>query len=523
MFNRNKRKVQFNTEKQTHLNASKQEVSKNLDENIAYLKGMYHQSTDIVFRNFSIGGDQEVRALLLGVDGLYEKEVARAYVLKPLMELKLDEGTIITKQRISELLNVVSLQEETSMSKAIEYLMHGDIMLFVDGLDCVFVIGGRAWEMRNIQEPATETTVRGPRESFVETLQTNTSMIRRKIHHPNLKSQSMTLGKYSQTSIAIIYIEGIVSPSILEELNSRLQKINVDNIAGGGYIEEFIEDRPYSIFPDIAYTERPDVAAAKLLEGRVVIVIEGSPIVLTIPHLLMETFQSPEDYYSRPYYASLIRILRFIGFMISTLLPAVFVAAQNFHKEMFPTDFLISVAAARVGVPFPLFIEVLVMVIAFEFLKETGIRMPTSVGQAIAIVGGLVIGQAAVEAGIVGTVTVIVIAITSITTFMVPMLNDTTGLLRIIYLLAAGLLGMYGIMLVISFFLLHVASMRSFGIPYTAPFFPITWSGWKDLFVRFPLWSMNKRPQFLHIDNNTRQGEEQKPASPDLSEGSESP
>lgn len=516
MFHWIARKVQYaTTAKKSKASFAHESISANLQENLIYLKDMFQNSSDIIFRPFSIGTKQEVDALILAVDGLYDKITINQNVIKPLMELEIDDAPVKNKMNIANgTLSVHSVQQENSMNKAISNLMKGNPLLFIDGYNTVFIIHANSWSTRNIEKPDTETSVRGSKESFTETLRTNTAMLRLKIHHPKLQIGNMVLGRLSQTDIALAYIDDIVSPGILEELKKRLNKIDIDAILDSGYIEELIADSPLSIFPTVAYSERPDIVAARLLEGRVAIFVEGSPFALIVPHLLMESFQTVDDYYSRPYYSSLMRALRFFSFLTATLLPAVFVAAQDYHNEMFPTDLLISVAAAREGVPFPLFFEVFGMTLAFEALKESGIRMPSSVGQAVAIVGGLVLGQAAVDAGIVGNATIIIIAITAITTFLSPSLNDTTGILRLLYLIAGAIFGMYGIMLMISFLLLHVASLRSFGIPYMAPYFPITWNGWKDLFIRAPLWQLSQRPEFMPINNKVRQGKSQKPEPP---------
>ncbi len=486
-------------------------ISTNLEDNLNYLKQLYRESSDVIFRPFSIGENQHIDAFLITIDGLYDKTIINEHVIKPLMSLKIDQYEKNQNYIKESLLSASAVSEEVSMNKSIELLMKGDSLLFIDGWNKVLVIEARFWEMRAIEEPITETAIRGPREAFSETLRTNTSMIRRKIHHPKLQMKHMVLGKLSQTDIAIAYIEGIASNEMLAEVEERLQKVNIDAILESGYIEELIEDNSFSLFPTIAHTERPDVVAARLLEGRVAIVVDGTPSVLVVPHLMLESFQTVDDFYSRPYYSSVMRILRFVSFFIATLLPAFYVATQNYHKELFPTDLLISVAAEREGVPFPLFMEVFLMTIVFELLKESGIRMPSPIGQAVAIVGGLVLGQSAVEAGIVGTPTVIVIATTAICTFVIPTLNDAIGILRLVFLVGASVIGVYGIMLIVSFLLLHLASLRSFGVPYMSPLFPIEWSGWKDMFVRFPLWSLNKRPQFVPIENRVRQGAEQKP------------
>lgn len=505
------------------LNKPTQNVSKSLLENITYIKKLTQESSDIVFRTFYIGMNQEVEAFLVAVDGLYDKSAVQENIIKPLMTLDFEtmDISVLLENLDKNLLSLSSIKLEMTMEKGIGLLLKGDPLLFIDGMDKVYVLGVRAWEVRSIEEPITETVVRGPREGFVETLRTNTAMLRRKIHNPKLRIEQMIIGKMSQTDIAIAYINGLVNPEILKEVRQRIQNINIDAVLESGYIEQYIEDAPFSPFPTISNTERPDVVAARLLEGRVAIMVDGSAMVLMVPYLMLESFQSSEDYYSRPYFVSLVRILRIIGFLLSTLAPASFVAFQDYHKEVFPTELLISLAASREGVPFPLFVEMVIMLTFFEWLREAGIRMPRPVGQTISIVGALVLGEAAVNAGFVGEPTVIVVALTAITSFLVTPLNDAAALLRLTYLFAAEIFGVYGIMLVLTFFLLHVASLRSFGIPYMAPWFPTTWSGWKDFMIRAPLWQLNRRPEDLHVMNEVRQDHDQKPHSPNQNDRGE--
>lgn len=495
-------------------------VSSDLQHNISYIKGLFQANSDFVFRSFSIGKNREIDAFLVAIDGMHDKTMVNENILKPLMNLNFDEieGIDLLTYVEKSVLTMSSVNKESSMEKSIAQLMKGDPLLFIDGLNHIYVLGARAWEMRSIDEPVTEVTVRGPREGFTETLRTNTSMLRRKIHHPKLQIEQMVLGEMSQTDIVIAYIDGIVSPEIVAEVKERLQRIQIDAVLDSGYVEEFINDAPLSIFPTISNTERPDVVAARLLEGRVAIFIDGSTTVLTVPHLMLESFQYAEDYYLRPYYVSLLRLLRVLGFLVSTLLPASYVAFENFHKEIFPTELLISLAASREGVPFPLLIEVLIMLVVYEWLKEAGVRMPRPVGSAVAIVGALVIGEAAVNAGIVAAPTVIMISLSAITGFLIRGLSEVATLLRFLYLIAGGIFGLYGIMLVISVLLLHLASLRSFGVPHMAPVFPITWREWKDSIIRAPLWTLDQRPESLRTTNEIRQADGQKPRPPKVQE-----
>ncbi|ALS25084.1 spore germination protein [Paenibacillus naphthalenovorans] len=511
-----KSKIKYQKEIRRQPEIEEQFISATLSDNVSFLTKLYQESSDIVFRSFSIGKNQDVEAFFVAVDGLFDKTMVNEHVLKPLMSLSLQEGneSDLLKHIENTVINISSIKKESSMKKSTAQLMKGDSLLFINGLNEALVLGVRAWESRGIEEPVTETTVRGPREGFVETLRINTSMLRRRIHHPKLQITQMVVGEVTQTEVAIAYIDDIVSPGIVEEVKKRLQRIRIDAVLESGYIEAFIEDVPFSIFPTVANTERPDVVAARLLEGRVAIFVEGSTTVLVIPHLMFESFQSSEDYYSRPYYATIIRLLRLAGFLVTTLSPGAYVAFQDFHKEIFPTELLISIAASREGVPFPLAIEVLLMLITFEWLREAGVRMPRPVGQAVSIVGALVIGEAAVNAGLVGAPTVIVIAVSAITGFLVTGLADVAAILRFLYLFAAGTFGLYGMILIVAALMLHVASLRSFGIPYMSPLFPITWSGWKDLFIRTPLWALNRRPEVLNTVNEIRQAEGQRPHPP---------
>lgn len=517
MFNWIKRKIKFAQMKKTHLDIPDHPVSPKLQDNIDYLKQLFQNSSDIVFRSFSIGKRQEIDAFIVAIDGMYDKTVIHENVIKPLMNIDFQTINHMNKVTYFEksLLSITSLKEEYSIETGIAHLMKGDTLLFIDDLKKVYIVGARAWEMRSIEEPVTETTIRGPREGFVETLRTNTSMLRRKLRHPKLQIQQMVLGKMSQTEIAVAYISGIAPPEILQEVKRRLTSIQMDAMLESGILEEFIEDASFSPFPTVANTERPDVAAARLLEGRVAIFVDGSNMALIVPHLLFESFQSSEDYYSRPYYATFLRMLRLFGFLITTLAPATYVALQDYHKEMFPSDLLISVAASREGVPFPLVLELLLMLIVFEWIREAVIRMPRPVGQTVSIVGALVLGDAAVNAGIVGAPTIIVVAISAITGFLVTALSDVAALLRFFYLFVGSIFGVYGIMLIICATLLHTASLRSFGIPYMAPLMPITWNDWKDFFIRAPMWALDRRPEALRVTDEIRQSDGMKPQPPD--------
>jgi spore germination protein KA len=312
-----------------------------------------------------------------------------------------------------------------------------------------------------------------------------------------------------------MYIKGIANEDILGEVRRRLDGIRIDGILESGYIEDLIQDEVWTPFPTVYNSERPDVIAGGLLEGRVAILVEGTPFVLMVPVVLDSFLQSAEDYYQRYDFATFIRMLRFVSFLIALLFPSLYVAVVTYHQEVLPTSLMLNLAAQRENVPFPPIVEAFVMEVIFEILREAGLRMPKAVGNTISIVGALIIGQAAVEAGIVSSAMVIVVALTAITNFVIPSLSFAIAirLLRFVFLVLAGTLGMYGIAVGLLMMVLHLASLRSFGIPYLKPFAPFAPSGLKDAVFRFPLWSMNRRPAFLSRDR-FRQGPNQKPDKP---------
>jgi len=324
----------------------------------------------------------------------------------------------------------------------------------------------------------------------------------------------MRIGEETQTTVGIMYMKGIVNDSLVKEVKERLKRIKIDMILDSGQIEEFIEDQPSTPFPTIYNTERPDSVAANLMEGRVAILVNGSPFILVVPTVFVQFFQSPDDYYYRFHIAVFLRLLRYVSFLISLVGPSVYIAAITFHQEMIPTTLLISLAASREGVPFPAFVEALIMEVAFELMREAGIRMPRAVGQAVSIVGALVLGQAAVQAGIVSSIMVIIVAITGIASFTTPAYNlaISARLIRFVLMILAATFGFYGITLGLIIIIAHLNSLRSFGIPYLSPLSPVIPSDQKDAVLRFPLWSMFKRPRLLNQQNTIRENSNLKPS-----------
>lgn len=412
-------------------------------------------------------------------------------------------------------LTMGDVKEALFLGEVVEGVLSGNTAILLAGESRALLAETRFWKGRAPEEPVSEAAVRGPREGFTETLQTNISMLRRRLRSSRLRLEHFTIGRVSRTDVVIAYLKGIARPEIVEEVRRRLKRIDIDGILESGYIEELIEDHPGSIFSLITRTERPDKVAAGLLSGRVAILTDNTPFVLLVPRLFMEGLQASEDYYERYLLTVGVRIFRYIALFISMLLPALYVAVTTYHQEMLPTPLLLSIASQREGVPFPAVVEALLMEITFEILREAGIRLPRQVGQAISIVGALVIGDAAVRAGIVSPVMVIVVAMTAIASFTTPAydLAITMRMIRLPMVVLAGLLGMYGIMAGLLAILIHACSLKSFGVAFTSPFAPFILAEQEDAVIRLPWWALRYRP-FSMTENRLRQRPGNMPGPP---------
>lgn len=487
-----------------------QKLTPNLSVNTSLFRQVLGESSDVVIRNFKIGNKDSTEAALVFLDGMVDKKQINESILRPLMQSQATlSGTLEKLEENS--IYIDEIRGEKEFKEMISAVLEGNAVLLVDGSDGSLVMNVKGWEKRPVEEPDTEVTVRGPREGFTENIRTNTAMLRRIIRDPQLTFYNTRLGERTKKDITIAYITGIAQNSLIKEIKRRLERIETDTILESGYIEQFIDDNPLSPFPTIANSEKPDKVAAKILEGRAAIMVDGTPFVLTVPMLFIESFQSTEDYYAHPYFGTFMRWIRYLSFALSVLSPAVFVALSTFDQELIPTPLLITVAAAREGTPFPAVLEALLMIIIFEILREASLRMPRPLGQAVNIVGALVIGQAAVSAGLVGPPMIIIIALTAVATFIVYPLIDVGTILRFVLLFAAGILGLFGIVIILLEVLNHLASIRSFGVPYLSPVTPFNAGGLKDVFIRAPLWAMHQRPRTICGQDIQKQEQDLKP------------
>jgi len=493
----------------------KQVLKRSLQHNIQTLKEALGKSSDIIYREIRIGKEGTIKACLIYTDGLTDTTSLQDFVLETLMLdfKKEDLQTEIHPEHdlISILKDVVitvgEIKEITSFEEMLTSLLSGDTIFLIDGYEQGLILSSKHWVERGVSEPEAQTVIRGPREGFTENLRVNTALIRRKFKDPNLWMESKVVGERTKTNIAVVYIKNIANDKIVKEVLLRLDQINIDGILESGNIEELIQDSQLSPFPTVYNTERPDVVAAALLEGRIAILVDGTPFVLIVPALFFQYFQSAEDYYERSIIGSIIRLLRHLAFAISLLAPALFIAITTFHQSMLPPALLISLAAQREGVPFPAFAEALIMEITFEILREAGIRMPRSIGSAMSIVGAFVIGTAAVEAGIISAMMVIVVSITAISSFVSPSYEMAIAvrMLRFVFMALAASFGLFGITIGLIALVLHLCSLRSFGVPYMSPIAPFNISDQKDTLIVLPKWKMTTRPRLISQKNNLRQ------------------
>ncbi|PTX61222.1 spore germination protein KA/spore germination protein [Melghirimyces profundicolus] len=484
-------------------------VQPELETNTEFIGKLLGDSTDVVTRHFTIQYAPDRKAAVIYLDGMSDSKAIDLYVLKPLM---LDAEKIRTKTDLwhmvdQSLVQVGETKVTEKMRDMVDSLLSGDALLFVDGYAEGMVINARGWKQRGIDTPRSENTVRGSREGFTETLRVNTALIRRRLKDPDLRLKDLKVGERTKTNVAILFIEGVADEKLVKEMQNRIEKIKLDGVLESGYIEEMIQDNTWSPFPTLQNTERPDSAVAHLLEGKVVVVVDGTPHVLVAPAIFAQFYFSPEDYFERYLIATFLRVLRLLAFFIALSLPALYIAFIGFHPEMIPSDLAIAMAAGRSTVPFPSIVEALVMETSVEILREASIRLPGPIGPTIGIVGALVIGEAAVSAGLVSPLMVIVVGLTTISSYGNPSYNAAISvrMLRFPLMIAASILGLYGIMLFLMLLLLHLIKLESFGVPYLAPFSPLRLSDVKDSLIRIPWPWMKKRPVIFRPEDEKRE------------------
>lgn len=458
---------------------------------------MILQSDDIIFYKFNYG---EKQSLLVYVDALVDKDLIGSLLLKSFTEIKMT----LSVEEIAQKTTSPDCSLEKELGKVIEGVLDGKSAIIIDGEVQALVFDMKKYDSRAVSEPPTSAVVKGPREGFTESIKTNISLLRRRLKTPDLNVEYLTVGKYSKTQVAICYISSICDTKIVDRVKEQISILQIDGIPDSSYIAEQIIEHKKSLFKQYGSTEKPDILMAKMLEGRVGIIVDGSPISITVPYLFIEDFQSSEDYYKSYYRANMQRIIRLISILFAVLLPAFYVSAQLFHLQLIPLNFLLTIVSSIKGIPLTPSLEMFFTLLVFEILNEASIRMPKYVGMALSIVGALVLGDTAVRAGIVSTPTIMIIALSGICIYTVPELVDTMSFLRLVFLVAGGTAGGYAIILVCCYLLMYLSSIENFDVAFLSPYAPLSPKGLEDSIYMTFVSEMKERPEALKPKNKIR-------------------
>ncbi|MDL2274017.1 spore germination protein [Oscillospiraceae bacterium OttesenSCG-928-G22] len=458
-----------------------------LEDNIALMDALFENVDVYVKRRFENERNPAVKFCAFFCDGVVASPVINDHIIKPLLLADaLTDGKGLIDRVADRFVMANDVKKSDKVRDLVESVTYGDTILFIDGCKEALILNSKLFSTRGITEPEGEKVLNGPREGFTEGIMQNLSMIRRRARTNDLKMRFHKLGKRTATQICVCYFDGLVNHRILKEFYRRLDGIDIDGILDSNYIVEYVSDASLFGFATAGYTERPDVVVGKLLEGRIALLVDGTPSVLTFPYLFVENFQSSEDYYLHPVYTSFSRLLRMVGFFFSIVTPAIYISLVAFHHDILPPSLMMNIMSEREVVPLPAALEAVIMLLAFDILRETGVRMPSHVGQALGIVGALVIGQAAVEAKLIASPIIIVVAFTGITGLLIPRLSTVVITCRFFLLLLASSLGLLGVVAGLGVLLLHILNLNSFGVPEVTPLDMLQYQEVKDTFFRAP-------------------------------------
>lgn len=433
-------------------------------------------------------------------DGIVDKNMIGELVIKPLKTA----GKDITAEGAKRMLASPDVKDGKDLPDAVKNISDGNAVLYIDGEEDFYIIGVKLPPGRSVAEPPTQVAVKGPREGFTEDIKINLGLVRKRLKSDKLKIKTITVGKQSQTTVAICYLEGVCPEGLPEKIEKQILNNEIDIIPDSSYVAGFMSERPHSLFKRNSTCEKPDIFCAKVSEGRVGIISDGSPIALTVPYMLVEDFQAAEDYYAVKYRSTILRILRIAAVLIGISLPAIYVCAQLFKIQLIPPLLLFKIASSVAGIPLSPSVEIFLTLFVLEVLNEASIRMPKYVGLALSVVGALVLGDTAVKAGIISTPAVIIIAFSAICLYTVPDLVETSTTLRLLFLIVAGSLGTFGLLLTIAFLLCYLVTEQDYGVPLMAPFAPLIARDMKDSYYKADLYTLDKRPRVLRSENKTR-------------------
>lgn len=483
-------------------------LSKSLKENIKNIDCLFKNCSDMVGRVIPVGKDNPLDIYILYIDGMANRETVEFSIIEKILFKEDDalESVGNHKTSLSQLLldtvgGTVDVAEANVFDDLIFAVLSGDTAIFIDGSPTGLIVATKGFDGRGVSMPDNEAVIRGSKDALTESIRTNTALVRRRIRDTKLKMEPMCYGVRSRTDIVLIYMEDIVQDGLVDQIKTRLSQYEIDAILDSGYIEQLIEDDWLSPFPQIQSTQRPDKIASAVLEGRAAIIVDNSPFALIVPGTLNSFFQASEDYYQRWAIMSFTRILRYLVSFFALALPGLYIALLNFHPTMIPTSLAVSLAAARSGIAFPTVVEIIIIELEFELLREAGVRLPTAIGHTIGIVGGLIVGEAAVSAKLISPMVVIIVAITAIASFAVPDYGLTTAfrLLKYFVIILSATLGLYGFLISMLLILTHLVTLKSFNVPYLSPYVAgelNDYNDWKDALIRMPLFMQKERPVF---------------------------
>ena len=485
-----------------------------LKANLNEIRQTLGNANDLLIRELELEGANKVKVAVLGMDGLINSEFAQQFIIHVLaIDLSLiSEASSIENKAIFDTIyhsriSMIDASTNDDFNELYANLLNGHIIVLVDDVTSFMIFDCKGWETRSIMEPTSEKSLRGPKDSFVETIRTNTAMLRKRIKDPRLRFDTHVIGRTTKTDVFVAYIDGLTNPKFVQIANERIGQIDLDGITDVTELNQFIEDQHHTLLPRLTETERPDKVTAALMAGQIAIFLDGSPFAILGPFYFTMAFSSIDDYYSRPFYASLKRIMRYLAYFATILIPSFYIAASTFHQEMIPTSLLVTVINQRESNPFSTFIETLVIIILFEILREASLRKPNVIGDSMTIVGSLIIGQTIVEAGLVSYAAIIVGSITTISSFVISStrIDVSSRIFTLAFMVIGAWFGLYGITLAFIMLIIHLSSLTTFGEPYLAPMAPFNLGDQKDQIVRMPLSWMKKRPQILKPQNKNRQ------------------
>lgn len=514
---------EIDTENYNNINSDKIEnIYSQIDANLKYIKTKYNTliNSDIITREFTLNtGSKQYKAFILYIDGMVDSQILNDFVLKPLMlknKFCNNETSkiIVQKGKKSNIANFIqdclipqnNIKQQSSFKDIFSGVNSGNCALFVDTLSVGFDIDVKGFKQRSISKPENEIVIKGPHEAFVENIRTNTTLLRRFTNNENLIIENTKVGKITQTNCAICYIKDIANDALVAETKYRLNNLEIDSLLSAGELEQLLTDTNSLGVPKILVSERPDYAVKSLLQGRVIILINGSPYALILPAILIDFLTSPEDTNLKPQFANFLKVVRIISSFFALLLPGLYIAITNFHREIIPTELLFSILSSRQSVPFPIIVEILIMEISFEIIREAGLRVPSPIGPTLGIVGALVLGQAAVSAAIVSPILIIIVAITGMSSFAIPDFTFSFHLrfFRFVFILLGFLAGFLGIGMGLFIYISSLCDLETFGVSYTIPYAPAVNSK-NNGFMLSPIWKREDRATYLATKKEKKQ------------------